>query len=324
MKKIAAYGIAWIPVSMVESFLTTEWTILDFTRRQMSYNDVIAKKPLVLISFNPPKHLLEAESIKWIISPGAGVDNLPVRNILSSGKIIINSHANSSSVAEQAWGLLLAACKKITKYDNIIRLQGTWPDRSSQIKDLSSDLTNKTIGILGYGPVGQLIEKYSLAFSMNPIVFTRSPSKDKFQYTDLITKADELDFIVVAAPLTKETKMLINQEIINNLPSHCILVNIARGEIVDEIAIFEALREGLISYYSSDVWTNSPVLKSESGTPPEELIDIPNLVLSPHRAWVSKDSYARVAQQIAIELDNITKGIKSENLVNVSLDLSDN
>ncbi len=322
MSKAVAYGISWIPLKLIQSFLTTDWNFLDYTRRQLTYEEVNEKKPEVIISYrSPPAELIKHGNVKWMISPGAGVDKLPLRNLSDDGVTVIRSHGNSNTVAEQAWALLLTAAKKITKYENIIRQQEMWPDRSSQIKDLNFDLENKTIGIIGHGPIGIKIENYAIAFSMETLIFRRTPkASNQYKVSDLNNMADELDFLIIAYPLTKETEGIVSQEVIDSLPSHCIVANIARGELVNEDAMFDALREGKIQAYSSDVWVNSPMSRSDIGIPPEQLVDIPNLTISPHRAWLSKDSFAKMARQIASELDNIAKGIESSNVVDLSLE----
>ncbi|OLS28931.1 MAG: Glycerate dehydrogenase [Candidatus Heimdallarchaeota archaeon LC_2] len=321
MKNNVAYGISWIPVSLIQSFMKSEWNFLDYTRRQLTYEEVNLKKPKVIISFRaPPNQLLDTGNVKWVISPGAGIDNISLDEIRKNKITLINNHANSSTVAEQAWALLLNAAKKINKYDTIVRSQGLWPDRSSQIKDVNTELKNKTIGILGYGPIAQKIEKYANAFAMEHIIFRRNPTQTQFHFTKLLDEAENLDVLILACPLTPETKEIISEDIIENLPAHCILVNIARGELIDEEAVFDALREGKIHSYASDVWKNSPVIKNEKGTKPIELIEVPNLIISPHRAWISNESHIKVAEQIAFELDSIAKGIKSSNIVDLSLE----
>ncbi|MFV2016579.1 MAG: NAD(P)-dependent oxidoreductase [Candidatus Heimdallarchaeota archaeon] len=319
MTRTAAYGISWIPLSLITTYLKSNWKLLDYTKKQLSYDEVNKANPELIISFNPPMEIIKNKSVNWIISPGAGVDNLPLDEIRSRNITLINSHANSSTVAEQAWALLLTAAKKIPKYDAIVRSQSNWPDRTSQIKDVNTDLEDKSVGILGYGPIARKIETYAKVFTMEPIVFRRNPMQNQFHFSKLLDEAENLDFLILVCPLTSESKGIISYQIIDALPAHCIIVNIARGELVDEVALFDALREGKIHSYASDVWTNSPVMKNDKGTKPAELCEVPNLILSPHRAWVSNESHLKVAKQIAIELDKLALGSKSLNIVDLSL-----
>ena len=97
-------------------------------------------------------------------------------------------------------------------------------------------------------------------------------------------------------------------------------MNIARGELIDEEALFDALREGKIHSYASDVWIDTPLQNKDKGIKPIDLIEIPNLIISPHRAWVSNESHMKVAMQIALELDNIAKGVESSNIVDPLLE----
>ena len=96
--------------------MKSEWNFLDYTRRQLTYEEVNLKKPKVIISFRaPPNQLLDTGNVKWVISPGAGIDNISLDEIRKNKITLINNHANSSTVAEQAWALLLNAAKKINK-----------------------------------------------------------------------------------------------------------------------------------------------------------------------------------------------------------------
>ncbi|MDH5403601.1 MAG: hypothetical protein OEY49_13985 [Candidatus Heimdallarchaeota archaeon] len=314
----AAYGIPWIPVQIVQQFLTTKWELLDYTNHKMKYEDIANKKPEAILAFNPPRELWSLSSVKFLITPGAGVDILPLADIRSSNKSIINCHGNSSTVAEHAWALLLNAARKVIKYHNNIVETKTWPDRS-HIGDVSVDLQGKTIGILGYGAIGKKLHKFADAFDMEVVIFRNRPDEGQYHSDELITKAVDLDFLILASPLTDQTRGIISQKIIEELPSHCIFVNIARGALIDEEALFDALREGNIRAAALDVWINSPYNKNSPGIPPSEFSLVPNLIISPHRAWVSKDSYGEVAKQIAHELDLIAKDIQSDNIFDFDL-----
>lgn len=315
--KYVAYGIPWMPVSLIEAFLKTKWRFLDYSVHNMEFSSAIKYNPEVLISFSPPEEIRSHASVKFILTPGAGIDQMPLQAIREQGQTIINCHANASSVAEHAWGLLLTSARKLTKYDKMVRDQEKWPDQT-QIKDLNVDLAGKTIGIIGYGSIGQKLDRYAHAFEMDTIIFRKHPQEYQFSLSDLEDQLDNLDFIILAVPLTDETKAIISRELINHLPSHIIIINVARGELIEEDALFDALREGLIRGAGLDVWENSPH-RSIHGLRPEEFIHVPNLVISPHRAWISKDSFGKVAQQLALELDNIAKKRGSTNKVDLDL-----
>lgn len=315
---VAACGIPWIPVNLIESFLKTKWKLIDYTSSKTSYEDVVKEEPIAVLSFSPPEEIRSAESIKWILSPGAGIDGLPISRIKEAGQKVINSHANAVAVAEQAWALLLSTSKQITKYDSQIRSMQKWPS-PTQIRDVNNDLFDKTIGIVGYGAIGKVLETYAEIFGMEPVIFRKHPDETQYHISDLIEAASELDYLILACPLTEENRGMVSTKLLEALPSHAILVNIARGELVVEEDLFDALREGIIRGAGIDVWKNNPYRPdSQEGTPPEELIEVPNLVISPHRAWVSKKSFANTAKQLAIELDLIANNKESSHLVDLN------
>lgn len=313
---VAAYGVVWIPAKLVESFLKTKWKLLDYTSNQLTYAEVAEKKPLCVLSFLPPEEIRSIPSVKWIITPGAGIDGLPIQKIKDDNQKVVNCHANSSTIAEHAWALLLATARKIPKYDAMIRSTGSWPN-VGQIKDLNVDITSKAIGIVGYGAIGQKIAAYAKAFDMEISIFRKNPENGQFSLLDLNNQVEDLDYLILACPLTQETKGMINNEIIDIMPSHSVIINIARGALIDEETLFNGLREGRIRAAGLDVWQNSPYGFSSQGTVPDEFTDITNLVISPHRAWVSKESFAVVAKQIAVDLDFIAKGKTPKNLVDL-------
>lgn len=310
---IAAYGIPWIPLNLVKAFLKTNWDFLEYSSHKIEYEDVIKKNPLVLLAFRPPQKIIQHDSIKYLITPGAGIDHLNLEYLKERGIKLINCHANSKTVAEHGWALLLAASKNIIKYHNCVKNQSKWPDRG-HIYDLNVDLSEKNIGIIGYGNVGKQIEKYAQAFGMESLIFRLNPDEGQYNYYELEDKTSDLDFLIISCPLTEKTKSLVGKNIIAALPSHCILINIARGEILDEKAAFDALENGELRALAIDTWQESGTDESAS-VKIADFIDIDGLTVSPHRAWVSKESYAKVAEQLAFELDLIAKNKLSENLI---------
>lgn len=314
---VALYGVDWIPKSLVTSFLKTKWELLEYKSVEVELEEIKQRKPTVVLSFLPPPKIRGLESIQYIITPGAGIDVLPLEEIEASGKNIINCHANSNTVAEHAWALMMAASRKLVKYHNLVTEIAKWPPRS-QVKDYSTDLTGKTLGIIGYGSIGRKLEKIAFAFDMDVMIFRKHPNEEQYSLKNIDEMIEELDFLVLACALTSETRGIISKELIAKSASHLIVVNIARGELIDEPALIEALLAGKIRAAALDVWQNSPYGYSKSGITPEDFVGTPNLLISPHRAWVSTESTAAVAKQLAKELDLIAMNKKSENLVDIS------
>ncbi len=311
----AAFGVAWLPVEILESFLKTKWKIYDYTNRKMRYDDVKKKNPEVLISFSPPEELINHSSIKYIVSSGAGVDAVNTELIKANNQILISTHGNAETVSEHAWAMLMHIQRKLGKYDRLVRERMDWPS-SNQIYDYSTDLSGKTIGILGYGNIAKNIERYATAFGMEIRIFRNNALEGQFFDYELIDNADELDVLMIAAPLTSKTRGLVSERIIHRMPSHSVLVNVGRGAIIDENALFNALRDGELRAAAIDTWQNSPYSKGELGNKPEKFVDIPNLLISPHRAWVSKKSIVETLRGIAVELDKIARNEKSDNIHN--------
>ncbi|MCY3412873.1 MAG: hypothetical protein INQ03_14645 [Candidatus Heimdallarchaeota archaeon] len=308
----AVYGVPWVGLDILQSRLKTKWKILDYTQNKLSYEEVMKHKPEVLIAFSPPAELLELDSLKYVITPGAGVDNMDTQSLKSKGITIVNTHGNASTVAEHGWGMLLSIARNYSKYDRLVRERGVWPS-NAQIQDLNVDLFGKRIGILGYGAIGKKIEQFALVFGMEVSIFRNHPDEGQYFDDELEEQADSLDVLFIACPLTSKTRGLVSEQVIYNLPAQSIIINVGRGAILDEQALFSALREGSIRAAALDVWQNSPYTK-EGNNPPEEFLDVPNLLISPHRAWISMDSFVNSLDSIASNMDLIANNDLPQNI----------
>jgi lactate dehydrogenase-like 2-hydroxyacid dehydrogenase len=225
---------------------------------------------------------------------GVGYENIAIDHARARGVTLANgAGTNDDSVADHAMALLLATVRAIPTFDQACR-QGVWRDALP----MRPQLAGKTLGLLGLGTIGRKIAKRGAAFDMAVGYHSRSHRVDvAYRHFDSVDAlAQWCDVLVVAVPGGPGTVHLVDAEVLEALGPGGVLVNIARGSVVDTAALAHALREGRLGGAGLDVYESEPA-------PPIELFDLPNVVLTPHVAGSSPE-----AKQATLEnfLDNVT------------------
>ncbi|TVQ55172.1 MAG: hydroxyacid dehydrogenase [Phycisphaerales bacterium] len=290
----------FIPRAPREAFRSTLTKCLS-GRVRMYYDDDRPASFDILVDGRPREDDLTASAaLRAVIIPFAGVP-VTTRELLPRCPHLSfhNLHHNAAPTAEMAIGLLLSAAKRIVPSDRALR-QGDW--RLRYADDDTPLLEGKTAVILGYGAIGQRLARFCAAMGMRVEAVKRQAMKSGRQDDVLVhppTALDEVlrraDVLLLALPHTSETDGLLNEARLDLLPKGCLLVNIARGAIIDERALFERLRDGHLGAAGLDVWWRYPLAESEDpeaveserrSTPPSRFPfqGLSNVVLSPHRA----------------------------------------
>jgi len=270
----------------------------------------------------PPELLESAPNLRMIQTFAAGVDNIDFSALESRPDIIVcNSHINAAEVAEYAITLLLAVAKNTIPNDRELR-KGDWkyafggPSPNIEIR-------NKTCLLVGLGNIGSEIAKRLCGFGVTVYAATRSGTSAHSENVEKIVKINEAkelvevsDFIILALPLTNESRGLVNEDFISWMKPESILVNVSRGPIVEEKALFDALRENRIRGAGIDVWWRYPKKWRGKGELPTDLPfqDLDNLVASPHRAGYSENTEREYFQFAA---ENILRFIQGTTPLNI-------
>lgn len=225
-----------------------------------------------------------AKNLRWIQATGAGVDGLLFPELVESDVILTNaSGVHPIPIAEHTFALILAITRGLIKsFEG--KNKKAWLHNEVYI----DELYGKTIGIIGYGKIGQGIAKLARGFWMKVIGLKRDPSKDVEVKPDILLGKDSLDIllresdiVVIIVPLTSETYHLIGEKELGLMKPTGILINVARGKVVDENALIKALKEKRILGAGLDVFETEPL-------PPEsELWDLENVVITPHIAGLN-------------------------------------
>jgi D-3-phosphoglycerate dehydrogenase len=251
---------------------------------------------------------------------GIGVDNIDVATATDLGVLVTNVPAYClDEVAEHSLALLLCLARKIYRYDRGIR-EGDWTlARGAPI----FRLRGQTLGIVGFGKIGRALAERARAFGLHvlaydpwttPAVFESAQVEAAASIGDLAAKSDHLSIHV---PLVEETRGLIGEEVLRAMKPTAFVVNTARGELIDQDALFRALSEGWIAGAGIDVFVPEHL--------PEDhpLLSLPNLVATPHVAFYSEESVVKLERLAAENVAAVLSGQRPASVVNPTiLDLS--
>jgi len=262
---------------------------------------------LCLLTDPVDKDVVYAEpNLKMIASYAVGYDNIDVKAATERGIPVSNTPGVlTDTTAELAWALVFAVARRIVESDRFMR-DGKFTGWAPMLM-LGQDLSNKTLGIIGAGRIGTAVALKSKGFNMK-ILYTDEQHSDlleqklhakKVSLPDLLRQAD---VVSVHVPLTKETHHLIGERELRMMKPTAILVNTARGPIVDEHALVKALQEHRIFGAGLDVYEQEPLI-------PQELRILPNIVLQPHTGSGTIETRTKMALMAA---DNLIAGLQGK------------
>jgi D-3-phosphoglycerate dehydrogenase len=255
------------------------------------------------------KEVIEvASNLKIIARAGVGVDNVDVQAATERGIMVVNAPESTSiTVAEHTIGLILSLSRKISIADSSVK-DGKW--EKSQF--MGMELNNKTMGIVGMGRIGSQVVIRAKAFGMDIVVYDPyiTPEEASEEVVDLETLLKNSDVITIHVPLTPETKHLISMPEFDLMKKNTLIVNCARGGIINEDDLYEALSEGKISGAALDVFENEPPVGSS-------LFELDNVVLTPHIAASTSEAQRDAAIIVAKEIKKVFKGESPRNVINM-------
>ncbi len=213
-----------------------------------------------------------AKNLKLVIRGGVGVDNIDVEYCKEKGIEVRNTpEASSIAVAELTFAIMLSIQRNIVKAHNSTK-NNEWLKK--QLK--GRELYGKTLGLVGIGRIGTEVAKRAKAFGMNVIATRESEEQSEYaEIVDLDELLEKSDFISFHVPLTEETKGMVNKETIEKMKDGVVIINNARGKVVIENDLAEALKSGKVGYAGIDVYQQEP----PEGSP---LLSVENILLTPH------------------------------------------
>ena len=250
-------------------------------------------------------------SAKFVDAAAATRRNIPLTGIPTPGL--------TKTASELTFALLIATAWRIPEADEFTR-QRRWQQNQS-VAFMTSRLYGKTLGIVGMGRIGQLVARKAAAFDMRMIYNKRTPLSpaEEFvlggaEYRGLDDLFMESDFIVMACSLTKETKGLVDENLISLMKPSAIFINTSRGEVVDEAALENALVEGRIRGAGLDVYRNE--VPEPNPGPSERFMKIPNVVFTPHIGSAARETREEMAMRTVDNIERFLAGKRPYDVLN--------
>lgn len=277
----------------------------------------IADNEIILVNKVPitEEILAACPNIKLICVQATGYNIVDVDTCTKRGIPVTNVPTyGTDAVAQFTLALMLEICHKIGLHDDSVH-QGDWIKSTNFCYWLTPqmELAGKTLGIIGFGRIGRAVGKLAKAFGMKILAYNRSQCEEGHaiaEYVDLDTLYTQSDFISLHCPQTALTEKMINSETISKMKNGAILINTARGGLVDEPALVEALETGKLRAAAVDVVSQEPM------NPNNPLLRAKNCIITPHIAWAPIESRQRLLDCVVENIRAFLNGIP-QNVVNM-------
>lgn len=258
-----------------------------------------------------------AKKLKYIGLFATGYNNVDLEYTNSRGITVCNAGSYSTdAVAQHTFALILNYYNQVSKYDSFVKKDG-WKNSKifSPFIYNMNELADKTIGIVGFGSIGQKVAEIAKAFNMNIIAYSRNKDRvnriiennfigySNVRYGTIDDIAMKSDIVTIHCPLNRESEKMINMDFLKKCKKNCYLVNTSRGGVIDENDLYKALEEELIAGAGIDVLTIEPMV-SEC-----VLFNAKNITITPHVAWAPLETRERL---LGIVKDNLRAFINGE------------
>jgi len=287
----------WTPLSTFADYKIYERTAPEQVVERIGDCELVLTNKTVI-----DKSIMDAcPNLRYIGVLATGYNVVDIAYAAQKGIFVTNIPAYATkTVAQHTFALLLELTNQVARHADSVR-EGVWtdcPDFSYQLSALI-ELEGKTLGLIGYGSIGKAVAKIAHAFGMRVITYTRTPQCDAYAaYCDLDTLLAESDVVSLHCPLTDANKLLINQNTISKMKDGALLINTARGGLIDEAALCDALNTGKLGGAAADVVSMEPI------RPDNPLLKAKNMHITPHNAWAAKEARQRL---LDTAVDNIAQ-----------------
>lgn len=252
--------------------------------------------------------------LRWVGLTATGTDSLDLEACHRHGVAVANVPGYSTeSVAQHGFALLLELANSIAGRAASLR-DGYWQTGVPDSYGIHPhfELAGRTFGVVGYGAIGRAAARIAKGFGMRVLAYTRHVkpeyAADGVEFVPFEQLLEDSDVVSLHCPATAETRGIINEAALAAMKPGAILLNTARGALVDEAAVCAALKSGHLGYYASDVAAHEPV------RPKDELLHCPNVLLTPHVAWATQEALARLSAEVCANLEAFLQG-ERRNLV---------
>jgi len=270
--------------------------------------DVVADADALVVDVNTPvpEDVLEvAPDLSVVARAGVGIENIDVAAAADRDIVVTNAPDYCTrEVATHTVTLLLDCARSVAAYDRETRA-GNWGWADTRPVHR---LAGRTLGLVSFGPIARRVREQVRGFDVDVVAYDPNVDADEMAAADVrkVTLAElyaEADYVSLHAPVTDETRGMIDGDALERMQDHAVLVNTGRGALVDEVALAEALEDGTIAAAGLDV------LRREPPAPDNPLLDLNNCVVTPHAAWYSEEARRDLNRTVA---ENVRAGLAGE------------
>lgn len=262
----------------------------------------------------PDEAFTLAPKLRIISNYGAGVDNINLQQATEKGIVVTNTPDEvTEPTAEMAIALMMSLAHRIPELDRRLRIRDRV--RWGVMENLGTLLSGKTLGILGLGRIGKATARRAAALGMKVIYHNRHKLEDTVEkeigvrYVSFDHLLGESDILSLHTPLTEETRHIIDRKAFLQMKNTALLINTARGAVIDEQALIETLRKGSIAGAALDVFEHEPEI-------PEALMKLDNVVIVPHIGTATLETRIAIGHRAALNILNFLDHNKADNAVN--------
>ena len=298
-----------ISVSLFEKFGSV--TVYDVTPSEcvedrINEADVIIVNKIKLNETN----LSSAKRLKLICVTATGYDNIDIEYCKNNNIGVCNVRGYSSeSVAQTTLSMALSLINNISEFDDYVKSgKYTASGTQNRVEPVFHEMSTLTWGIVGLGAIGKKTAELAKAFGCKVVAYKRTPDDD-YECVGIDELCKVSDIISIHLPLTEETCELINKDRITLMKKSAIVINVARGSVVDESALCDAVISGEIGGIGVDVYSIEPMLED---SPYNRVKDLKNVILTPHMAWAAYEARVRCMDEISLNIQTfLDNGIRN-------------
>ena len=286
--------LSWAPIAALGELTVWPHTAPEQVIERIADSDVvIVDKPVI------SRQIMDAcPSLKLITLFATGFNNIDIDAAREKGICVCNVPGYSShAVSQLAAALLLEICTQVGRHSEAVAA-GEWTDNSyfCRVAPRMCEIAGKTVGIIGYGGIGRAFGRIMKAMGANLLVYSRhrgEPEDDQTRWADLDEIYAKSDVISLHCPLNDDSRGMIDRKAIAKMKDGVILLNTARGALIDETAVADALRSGKLRALGQDAFSTEPI------RPDNPLLRAPNTWLTPHIGWAPHETRARLIGLVA-------------------------
>ncbi len=289
-------------------------TVYDITKQEDVIERIAEAEVLVLNKVKLNKENLPyAKNLKLICITATGFDNVDIEYCRTHNIAVCNVAGYSTdSVVQLTIAMAFSLATNLTSFDNYVK-SGEYSESAifNCVKPVFHEISGMTWGVIGLGNIGTKVANIAKAMGCRVLAYKRTPV-DEYECVDIDTLCEQSDIITIHTPLNDETYHLINKERLLKMKKSVILINVARGAVVDESAVSEAVLNGDIGGLGIDVYSVEPL---QNDSPYQKILDKNNVMFTPHMAWGAIDARQRCIDEIAKNIESFINNGKRSRIV---------